>query len=182
MNQESIGNANALERYLIEVQKTRFFQDQEVGGSFAQAREFHAKRASYRRTAFRRWGMLVVILSATLPVVAAFSDTLPGNTLLVSLMAAAIAILTSANSFFHWDTGWQGSTNVQIGIDVLYDNWQLAIANARTNRNESEGLEQASKATQEFMDAVHQLIESEAKEYLSRQRFPEAQRRAFHHS
>jgi uncharacterized protein DUF4231 len=176
MNQESNSNLTALEKYLEEVQKTRFFQGEEVGGSFAQAREFHGKRAGFRRTAFRRWGMLVVILSATLPVVAAFSDMLPAGTLLVSLMAAAIAILTSANSFFHWDTGWQGSTNVQMGIDQLYDNWQFAIANARTNTNGSDGLEQARKATQEFVDAVHELIEAEAREYLSRQRFPETQK------
>jgi len=174
MNQELKSDSGALENYLVEIKKTRFFQDEKEGGSFAQSREFHGKRASIRRKEFRRWGMLVIILSATLPVVAAFSDALPGKTLLVSIMAAAIAILTSANSFFHWDTGWHGSTNVQIGIDNLYDDWEIGIVNAKTNTDPVEGLEQARKTTKIFFDATHNLIESEAKEYLSQQRFPEA--------
>jgi hypothetical protein len=61
------------------------------------------------------------LLSIALLVVAAFGDQRPRKAFWLSVMAAALALLTSANAFYRWDQAWRGFINAQLELERLHD-------------------------------------------------------------
>lgn len=172
MDQES-GSVSDIDSYLREVKQSRFFRGEKVEGSFAYNLRFYRRQAPRQRRLFRASGMFVLLLSVALPVVAAFGERLPQQYLWLSVMSALIALLTGANAFFQWGTAWQGSISAQLALERLCHNWEIAIADARTNPDPAKGRETARNATERLIAQAHRVIEAETRGFFTNQRFPD---------
>jgi hypothetical protein len=94
--------------------------------------------------------------------VATFGEPLPREKLWLSVMAAAIALLTSVNAFYRWDESWRGFINAQLELERLRDRWEIEIAGAKTHPNLAERLNLAKAATERFVEQAREAIQSES--------------------
>jgi hypothetical protein len=166
---------NPIDTYLTEVRQSVFFQNHETEGSLQYYIKWYRDRAPGHMRLFRTLGLIVLIFSATLPLVAVLGSQLPGQNLLVASMSVVIAVATGINAFFRWDTAWQGYISAQLTLEQLYNHWQITIAQAKVQTDTAKGLEIVQKATEELIEHAQRVIETETKGYFSVQRFPESQ-------
>lgn len=124
---------------------------------------------------FRICGVLVILLSVSLPLLA----TLEGfwKTLVLPLAALVVAALTGLTSFFRWESGWKGYRQAQFTLEYLLTVWELQIAEASQHSDAQEGIDQACQATRQLIDATQTTVSTEAEEYFKRVQIPRVQQR-----
>lgn len=122
---------------------------------------------------FRLSGVLVILLSVSLPLLA----TLEGfwKTLVLPVVALLVAGLTGLTSFFRWESGWKGYRQAQFTLEYLLTTWELQITEASHQADVQKGIDQALQATRQLLDATHTAVSTEAEEYFKRVHIPRAQ-------
>jgi len=155
------------ESYEKEVRNGTFFK------SYRWNLVFYRKHARKVRILFRTCGPITILLSLALPIVAAFGEPFTRHELLLSVMAAAIALLSSLNAFFGWDQSWKGFINARLELERLHDRWELDIAEAKTDPSPANRLKLARDATDKFEKQAREVIKSETEGYFARVKFPE---------
>jgi hypothetical protein len=122
---------------------------------------------------FRVSGVLVILLSVSLPLLA----TLEGywKTLILPVVALLVAGLTGLTSFFHWESGWKGYRQAQFSLEYLLTTWELQMTEASYQTDAQEGINQAFQATRQLLQATQTTISAEAEEYFKRVHIPRAQ-------
>jgi hypothetical protein len=163
-----------VDEYLEGVKKLRIFQGPTDEGSLEYYAKQYARLAKWKNLLFRLTGSFVILLSVSLPIVAAFGGALPHKDLWVSVIAGAIALCSGLNSFFRWDAGWRGCLEAQRKLVQLRDEWDYKIERARTYPDSVRGFQIAKEATANLVNAAHEIILSETKQYLDAQKFPDA--------
>lgn len=166
---------NLTDKYLTDLQEVLFFKGKEDNGSLAWFVDYYNKHAGRTMRWFRLFGVLVIVLSASLPLLAAYEAQLPGGTMIVSLVAVLIAIATGISTFFRWDVGCQGYIGAKLALLDLESNGHVKIAWARREPDAAGGLTQAQEATEQFMRQAHLLVMAETKGYFDMQRNPDGQ-------
>lgn len=122
---------------------------------------------------FRICGVLVIVLSVSLPLLA----TLEGywKTLILPVVALFVAGLTGLTSFFHWESGWKGYRQAQFSLEFLLTNWELQITEASHHTDVQAGIDLALQATRQLLQATQTAVSAEAEEYFKRVQIPRAQ-------
>ena len=87
-----------------------------------------------------------------------------------------VALATGLNAFYRWDAAWQGYVGAQLALERLRQDWENAIADARSCSAAAEGRERARSATERFVSQAYEVIETETKGYFTNQRFPDSKK------
>jgi hypothetical protein len=157
------------ERFLAILTELTRIKDAFVG----QKLSWYQAHAKTPMLLFRLSGVLVILLSVSLPLLA----TLEGfwQTLVLPVVALFVAGLTGLTSFFRWESGWKGYRQAQFTLEYLLTTWELQITEASHQTDAQKGIDQALQATRQLLDATHTTISAEAEEYFKRVHIPRTQ-------
>jgi hypothetical protein len=121
--------------------------------------------------AYRLSGILVIVLSVSLPAIAAMP--FDRKTLVLSIMSVVIAALTGLNSFFRWDRTWRSRALCQYDMEWLVARWELELQNARLIISDvHERRQHVYRATRELLRNVANVSDSEVQGFFGRLQFP----------
>jgi hypothetical protein len=118
---------------------------------------------------FRTAGVVVVIGSLMLPVIAAHGSW-PYSKPMLTAVSLAVAVLSSLSTFFRWDATWRSRTNTAGGLKGFLAKWELSMTMAQTNQNPREA---ALAATQKLFDETFSLVGSETEGFFATVKWPE---------
>jgi len=122
---------------------------------------------------FRSAGVMTILLSATLPAVAAAPE-FHYKYKLISCMSVVIAILTGASSFFHWEQIWHGNMSTKIAIEQFSAKWELELTNARLIVTPAERIKHVYMATDDLLSNVRSVTSSETEGFFRALQFPQS--------
>lgn len=133
--------------------------------------KWYQGHATWPRLAFRSAGVIVIVLSLSIPFLAAAS----GQALSVGVPVASllIAVLTALNGFFAWQKTWEKRISAQLTLEGLVALWETEISAARRLENSQEGYERALRATQELIDRTRSMTVAETGAFFSSIKFPD---------
>lgn len=166
-----------------ELPHRRFSDDDENFGSLldelvtikerhvVQTLEWYKRHARRPMLLFRTSGVLLILLSVSIPLMSVSDgfwrdDALP-------VVALAIAALASLNSFFQWHSSWQNYRQTQFALEYLISKWEVAIAVARRLSDPTKAAEAAIAATERLLDEARLATETKTLAYFSQVRMPE---------
>jgi len=135
-----------------------------------QALAWYRSRTRWPRLVFRAVGSVLIVLSLSVPFLAAVEA--PWGKYALQLASFMIAALTALNSFFGWQRTWEKRINAQLTLEGLIALWQTEIAAAKEHTDPSDGCQRALKATQELIEKTKSLTTAEAGEFFATIRFP----------
>ena len=132
---------------------------------------WYRDHSSWPRIVFRLAGVAVIVLSLTIPFLAAAK----GQWLEIGVPVASlsIAILSALNAFFAWQKTWEKRITTQLTLEGLMAAWETKIAAARRAENPMEGYESALRATQELIEYTRTLTVSETATFFTNIKFPD---------
>jgi hypothetical protein len=148
--------------------RTRFTQIlqelSELKGAVVKTRNWYQRRAPRSMAAFRTVGVIVILLSVSLP----FISTLEGSwrTVALPLVSLLIAGLTGVNAFLNWQSQWQSYRQTQFTLEYLLQRWELEVIQARYHPNEEEAIGMAYAATQSLLEQARQATASETEKFF----------------
>jgi len=131
--------------------------DREVGRF-----DYHAKR-SFRY--YRGFGILVILLSASLP----FLTTLPESTLpkfVVPLVAAMISALSSVTVFMAYGDSWNGYRTAEIRTRYSLAKWKNSIFQAKLEPTLDAAVKLVKEATTTFINDAQQAAGAETQSFF----------------
>lgn len=131
-----------------------------VNRTAAWYRELH-KRAKASRYLFRGSGVLVLLLSASLPVLAA-SDY-HSNRLVVAGVGSAIGTLTAVSSFYRWGDRWRIYRRAELDLEAALREWEAKIIEGSLayGAQSLERSTQALAATQHLIEQTKGIVENQ---------------------
>jgi len=135
-----------------------------------RTREWYETRASRPRIAFRAMGVVVILLSLSIPFIAALRFT--WKDLVLSLSAVLIAIATSLNSFFKWEQTWQAFRKSEFALDHLLTAWDLRRVEAMHETDPSKARDRILTATQQLIEEANKVGSSETQQFFDRIEMP----------
>ena len=135
--------------------------------------KWYSAHSLWPRLLFRTSGIIVIIFSITIPVLAA--NQLQYKDLWITVMAMSIAIASALNSFYRWGEKWQSFIRSELAIKHLIAIWQIELSNAKQLTTESERLIVAAKATEKLINAVGRIEAVETEEYFNKVDWPKKQ-------
>ena len=130
----------------------------------ASLRDWYHKRAQRNRFAFRSAGILVILLSALLPLLAGFDFA--RKDWILGLIGVAIAVATGLRSFYQWDQLWALLRRTDFELTELLAEWELAVATAKDPAEVHE-------LTEKLLQKAGNVRRSESTGYFATLRFPE---------
>ena len=132
---------------------------------------WYCDHSTWPRVVFRLTGVTVIVLSLSIPFLAAAGGKL--LTVGVSVAALSIAILSALNAFFAWQKTWEKRITTQLTLEGLIAVWETKIAEARRATDEKDGYQFALKATQELIDNTRSLTVTETGTFFASIKFPD---------
>jgi hypothetical protein len=124
------------------------------------------------RIFFRSAGLIVVIGSLLLPVIASRKG-MPYRDDILTSISLAVAVMTSLNAFFRWDAAWRSRTRAAYALQGLLGRWEFRLKAAEESENPKAA---ALAATEKLFDEAFTLVGSETDEFFANVRWPEAPR------
>jgi hypothetical protein len=128
--------------------------------------EWYWARRTYPRLFFRIAGVVVVIGSLMLPVIAAQK----WDPRILTVVSLAVAISSSLSTFFRWDATWRSRTKAATELKGLLAKWDLALRSLSTAEKPNEA---ALLATQKLFDEAFSLIGSETEGFFANIKLPQ---------
>ena len=140
-----------------------------VRTNVADIRDAYRKRARWHRRMFRTSGIAVIVLSASLPLLAGLSYDRKNAT--VAFVGLAVAILTGLRSFYQWDQAWGLLRQSDFALSHLLGNWEIdvAAADALPDSDRASTIYHLSKSLLEAADRIRQ---GESQKFFGALRFP----------
>lgn len=133
----------------------------------SRLRRFYDSRARWHRRFFRLSGITVIVLGASMPLLANFSY--PYKAWTISLAGVLIAVITALRSFYRWDQSWILLRGTEMAITKAFWNWEAEVQ-ASTTENGSES--DTRVRTQRFMDRLQEIRRGESDEFFKDLSFP----------
>jgi len=132
---------------------------------------WYRDHSSWPRIVFRLAGVTVIVLSLSIPFLAAAK----GKWLEIGVPIAAltIAILSALNAFFAWQKTWEKRITIQLTLEGLMAAWETKMAAARRSEDSKEGYEMALQATQDLIENTRSLTVTETGTFFSSIKFPD---------
>jgi len=134
-------------------------------------RDSYRLRAKQHRRWFRSFGVLVIVLSTSLPALT-ISKYGAQHTLL-AVIGVTIALLTGLRNFYQWDRLWGLLRQSDFELTYLLDKWELDIG-AITAQSEPERLQRIHELTSKLRDASEEIRRSESTRYFGSLNFPQS--------
>lgn len=156
--------------YLIELEKQPFFGGADIEGSVRWYINWYRKHADGKRLWFRRFGVITLIVSISLPFILFYvpEDTKP---LVATGGAWIIALAGGLNAFFQFNKSWQSFIETQYRLEHLLTNWELERAALADNSN-SDDLKKLQDSAKTFVESARAAITDETKSYFEEVKFP----------
>jgi Protein of unknown function (DUF4231) len=123
------------------------------------------------RWMFRIAGVMTILLSVTLPALAA--AVLPYKELILSAVSIAIAALTGLSSFYRWDRTWSGNSSAQVALEQHVAKWELELTNAQYVVPFDQRILHAYQATNDLLINARSVVSSESSGFFSGLQFPQ---------
>lgn len=130
-------------------------------------RTFYDERANWHRRLYRVSGVVVIMVGAALPVLAALDY--PGKELIISLAGAAVAVLTALRAFYRWDRAWILLRTTEMALTAAYWQWRTQI------EDETATDSVRNTATMLFLATLTELRQREADSFFKDLAFPSHQ-------
>jgi len=128
------------------------------------------KRAGRPKMAFRVSGVAIILLSLSIPFIAALK--FEGKDLLLSGLAVLIAIITSLGSFYKWEDTWRSYRQAETTLGRLLLLWDFNVIEARREADAGKGAEKIIAATQQLLESAHKVTSAETEEFFSKIEWP----------
>ena len=121
---------------------------------------------------FRAFGVAIILLSISVP----FLGTLQGvwREVVLPIATLLIAALTGLNSFFQWQTQWQGFRQTQFALEHLLQKWEIEIIWAKNYPEVDKRVEMAMAATSELLDRAREATSNETRGFFEGMQLPSA--------
>jgi Protein of unknown function (DUF4231) len=131
--------------------------DREVGRF-----DLHARR-SFRF--YRGFGILVILLSASLPFLTTLQEpTLPK--FVVPLVAAMISALSSVTVFMAYGDSWNGYRTAEIRTRYARAKWENSLFQAKLEPKVEDAMKLVKEATATFINDVQQAAGAETQSFF----------------
>jgi hypothetical protein len=162
---------------LVEVPRTAQDPAKVFPECWAIAKDLMDRRDQWRRRAarHRRWfrisGMLVIVLSISLPVIVNL-QSLPYKTETISAISLAIAFITALRAFWNWDKLWQALKTGETALGDLLDHWWLDLSEYAYEADETRRRHAAFRRTEELVNKAGDVLKLEAESYFGSLRWP----------
>ncbi|ASO21023.1 hypothetical protein FHR81_001992 [Actinoalloteichus hoggarensis] len=131
-------------------------------------------RAEWHRRFFRLGGLLIILASASLPLLTTLEYE--NKDFVLSAAGVVIAVLTGLQTFYRWDKSWATLRAAESSLTELLWEWRL-------RQEEAAGLtgEEADRvrraATERMLAGVREVRHRESEDYFAELRFPAARPR-----
>ena len=135
-----------------------------------RSRQWYETRAKRPRIAFRAIGVAVILLSLSIPLIAAFQFS--KKDIVLTLSAVLIAIATSLNSFFKWEQTWQAFRKTEFALDHLLTVWDLRRVEAMLDPDLIKAREKILTATAQLIEDANKVSSSETQQFFDRIELP----------
>ncbi len=133
--------------------------------------DWYKTHTLFPRWCFRVVGIATILLSVTLPAVAA--SGWPKKDIALSVMSVSIAALTGLSSFYRWERTWRGNSSAQMALEQLCAKWKLELTNARLVLSPEERVKHVYKATDDLLTNARSVVSSESEGFFSGLQFPQ---------
>jgi hypothetical protein len=146
-----------------------------VNGILALRDAYKARAANHRRW-FRVSGILIIVLSATLPLLA--GADFDGKNVVIGVIGVAVAVVAGLRNFYKWDHLWGVLRRSAFELDFLLAQWRLDVANIACDRKQKAAkMEAIRKRTADLAAAANEVRERESSGYFTSLSFPGAEKK-----
>jgi len=135
---------------------------------------WYKKKRKFPGVCFRLVGIVIIILSLSIPYLSAAGDEL--LSIGVPIASLIIAVFTALNSFFAWQTMWEKRVRGQHALEGLIAVWETKMVDAEHFADSKERYRKAIDATQELVNATRELMETGTNLFFANLKFPDAAR------
>jgi uncharacterized protein DUF4231 len=142
----------------------------EIANTVLVTQIWFEKRARPRMVLFRTAGVLVIVLSVSVPFIAA--QTASWKDTALSIAALIIAMLTGLTSFFRWEQAWRSYRQTQYALEHFRVLWKLRIVEAKHHVSPEEAIKMAIKATDQLLLDARAITSVETSEYFKNVQMP----------
>ncbi|MBM7489241.1 hypothetical protein JOD64_000463 [Micromonospora luteifusca] len=139
--------------------------------SVNKLRDQYDWRAKWHRRLFRFSGILVIVISASLPLLAGFSY--PGKNLIIAASGVIIATATALRTFYQWDQMWALLRRTHFGLIEANNQWKLAFGRAETTADPAQREQLAFEATEALLAKIEAIRSAETEKFFSSLAFPD---------
>jgi hypothetical protein len=139
--------------------------------SVNKLRDHYDWRAKWHRRLFRFSGILVIVVSASLPLLAGFSY--PGKNVVIAVSGVVIATATALRTFYQWDQMWALLRRTHFGLIEASNQWRLAFGRAEATTDPAEREQRAYEATEALLAKIESIRSAETEKFFSSLAFPE---------
>ena len=146
-----------------------------VDENVASTLRWYKQRAALPRFIFRVSGALIIILSASIPLLAALEY--PGKDIVLSATAVLIAALTGLNSFYRWEDTWRSRRETEFALTHLLSIWELKIVEAMHLGDPRKAKELLLVATRQLLEDAKAVTGVETEKFFSNIEWPQAEKR-----
>ncbi|WP_281557729.1 DUF4231 domain-containing protein [Thalassomonas sp. RHCl1] len=145
-------------KYLDSLEQTVLFSDAEVDGSYCFFKEWYENRMSSRQRSSRLLAVLIIVLGASLPLIAIMDDVFKKQKFWVGFIGAAIVIAQGFSQTFQYEESWRNYTVAKLELDSAHRLWQKQVVDASFKK---DGFEKVQKATDLFSTSVSKIVTKE---------------------
>ncbi|PZF99327.1 DUF4231 domain-containing protein [Micromonospora endophytica] len=128
-------------------------------------------RAKWHRRHFRFTGILVIVVSAALPLLAGFRY--PGKDVVIALAGVVIATATALRTFYQWDQMWSLLRRTHFELIRAFSQWELEFGRAESVDDPQRREELGYEATRALLEKVETIRSGESEKFFGALSFPE---------
>ena len=139
----------------------------------ADTQRWFQDHARTPRVLFRVSGILLILLSVSVPFIAA--QTAPWKDTVVSIATLTIAGLSGLTAFFRWEYTWQGNRQTEYALEHLLTMWQLKMVEAKHVADTQQAISLAFQATEQLLLEARAVTSTETTEYFRHVQMPQVQ-------
>jgi hypothetical protein len=170
--ESQVGNSAANQQFEKVVEESRAVKNAFVDKQF----DWYRKHRLIPFLLFRSAGVLTIVLSVSLPAVAAIEpNNFHHKNAVLGLMGLAIAGLTSLSTFYRWERTWKSRTLTEFTIEAFSAKWELEMVNAPLLIDQADRLRHVYLATNDLIANVTNVCTSESEGFFSGMQFPQSQ-------
>lgn len=127
-------------------------------------------RANWHRRIFRASGILIILVSSGLPLLAAFSY--PRKDVVVAIAGVVIAAITALRTFYRWDEVWAVLRRTHFDLAHAHNIWQVDFRRAEAAADPAERERLAYEATKALIERADKIRGDESERYFGSLSFP----------
>ncbi|MBP2478700.1 hypothetical protein JOF53_007572 [Crossiella equi] len=134
-------------------------------------RDRYRFRARWNRRFFRLTGILVIVLSISLPLITVL--VFPYKDLTIAVIGVAIALCTGLHSFYQWDKNWGLLRRSDFKLTEAYSAWELEMLHAQSLVDGPNKEQKRYDATKSLLDKASVIRGKESESYFDALKFPQ---------